>query len=241
VSNRKSPARRPDSNRFRRDFDPHKLTLADLIAARDAYHTHLANLPNVAGTALGLYRIRQRDPDYKRDSPNWTRFSAARARTLGNSAVQRWSWPSVLVFVDEWATRNQQRDKTDEMVPPWLHLPDGRKIPTCVIHAPRQPQPQFSPLQLAFPSGLYGGGYPPSSAASCAGSASAWKLLRARFRSTRCIRVGPVSARASTSMRACSSSMISRCGLRRSTASDDSASRSTSTSIRSPSTSSAVP
>jgi hypothetical protein len=160
VSKQKRTSRHPDAARFQRDFDPHKLTLADLIAARDAYHTHIANLPNVVGTALGRYRIRARDPDYKRDSSSWTRFNAARPRTLGNSAVQPWSWPSVLVFVSEWATRKQQRARLDEMVPPWLHLPDGRRIPTCVVHAPRQTHPQYSPVQLAFPSGLYGGGYP---------------------------------------------------------------------------------
>jgi hypothetical protein len=118
--------RRPHANVFQRDFDPHKLTLSDLIAARDAYHTHLANLPNVVGTALGRYRIRLRDPDYKRDA-RWTQFDAARPRTLANSAVQPWSWPSVLVFVNEWATRKEQRRSIDEMVPPWLHLPDGHR------------------------------------------------------------------------------------------------------------------
>ncbi|HEY7643148.1 MAG TPA: hypothetical protein VH814_25695 [Steroidobacteraceae bacterium] len=164
MTTKKSAARTPERNRFRREFDPRNLTLADLLEARDAYHTHLANLPHVVGTALGLYRIRVRDPDYARNYKHgykdWKRFSAARARTLANSAVKDWSWPSVLVFVDEWATRKQQRKKTDEMVPPWLHLPDGRKIPTCVVYAPRQLHPEFSATQLAFPSGLYGGGYP---------------------------------------------------------------------------------
>lgn len=145
---------------FRRDCDPHKLTLSDLIAARDAYHIHLANLPNVVGTALGRYRIRLRDPDYKSSSAKWTPFKAAPPRTLANSAVQAWSWPSVLVFVNEWATRNEQRSRTDQIVPPWLYLPNGDTIPTCVVYAPRQTHPPFSPVQLAFPSGLYGGGYP---------------------------------------------------------------------------------
>src|SRR5216117_3660996 len=101
---------RPALDRFHRDFDPQRLALADLICARDAYQTHLANLPNVIGTALGRYRIRCKDPDHKRDGKEWTRFAAARPRTLSNSAVQPWSWPSVLVFVSEWATRNQQRN-----------------------------------------------------------------------------------------------------------------------------------
>lgn len=145
---------------FRQEFDPKKLTLADLITARDAYQTHLANLPNVIGTALGRYRIRVKDPDYKRDSSGWTRFTSSRPRTLGNSVVRPWSWPSVLVFVCEWETRTQQKSRYDEMVPPWLHLPDGRKIPTCIVLAPKQEHPTYSPTRLAFPSGLYGGGYP---------------------------------------------------------------------------------
>jgi hypothetical protein len=148
------------TDRFHRDFDPQRLALADLISARDAYQVHLANLPNVIGTALGRYRIRCKDPDHKREGKEWTRFAAARPRTLSNSAVQPWSWPSVLVFVSEWATRNEQRNRIDEMVPPWLHLPDGRKIPTCVVYAPKQEHPNYSASRLSFPSGLYGGGYP---------------------------------------------------------------------------------
>ncbi len=156
---KKSPAAN-GKNWFTSPHDPMKLSLADLITARDAYHAHLANLPNVVGTALGRYRIRLKDPDQTKGDSNWTRFAKAQPRTLSNSSIQPWSWPSVLVFVDTWATRNEQRSKMDEMVPPWLHLPDGRKIPTCVIYAPRQNYPGYSPTRLAFPSGLYGGGYP---------------------------------------------------------------------------------
>lgn len=146
--------------RFRNTFDPDKLTIADLMAARDAYHAHLANLPNVVGTALGKYRIRNKDPDRKREGKGWKRYTKAPERTLANSAVKPWSWPCVLVFVDQWSTRLAQNNAVDEMVPNWLHLPDGKKIPTCVIYAPRQLYPQYSPTTLAFPSGLYGGGYP---------------------------------------------------------------------------------
>lgn len=155
---KKTPTRPID--RFRRDFDPKRLALADLIMARDAYQTHLANLPNVIGTALGRYRIRIKDPDHKREGKDWTRFTAARPRILSNSSVQPWSWPSVLVFVSQWATRREQKKRTDEMVPQWLYLPDGRRIPTCVIYAPKQEHPNYSATRLSFPSGLYGGGYP---------------------------------------------------------------------------------
>jgi hypothetical protein len=158
VSRKRS--RTPQVKHFQHDFDPNKLTLGDLITARDAYQTHLANLPNVVGTALGRFRIRLRDSDYKNEKSAWSRYAAASARTLGNSAVRPWSWPSVLVFVSRWATRSEQSKRTDEVIPPWLHLPDGRKIPTCVIFAPKQAHPTYSPARLAFPSGLYGGGYP---------------------------------------------------------------------------------
>jgi hypothetical protein len=156
-------ADKKNSHRFVRAFDPHKLMLSDLIAARDAYHVHLANLPNVIGTALGRYRIRVRDPDHKRDFRDlkeWSRRAPNRPRTLANSEILPWSWPSVLVFVSEWTKRPKDRRKLDEMVPSLLHLPDGRRVPTCVIWAPKQEFPAFAPTRFVFPSGLYGGGYP---------------------------------------------------------------------------------
>jgi len=146
---------------FTARFDPQKLTLTDLMEARDAYHAQLANLPNVVGTALGRYRIRHRDNDEKRRREGWTRYPRAPERTLANSSVKSWSWPCVLVFVSKWRTRDEQGETYDEMVPNWLHLPGGiKKIPTCVIYAPRQLRPDYSPTTLAFPSGLHGGGYP---------------------------------------------------------------------------------
>ena len=43
--------------------DFHALTITDLLEARDAYHRHLTHLDNVVGTAIGLYLIREDDPD----------------------------------------------------------------------------------------------------------------------------------------------------------------------------------
>jgi hypothetical protein len=64
----------------------------------------------------------------------------------------------VLVFVSEWESREQIGGKPAQMVPPRLYLPDGRVIPTCVVHAPRQ-LPGPPPLQnLTFPPRLLGGG-----------------------------------------------------------------------------------
>src|SRR5688572_75241 len=109
-------ADKKNPHRFVRAFDPHKLMLSDLIAARDAYHVHLANLPNVIGTALGRYRIRVRDRDHKRDFDDykdWSRHKPDRPRTLTNSEIRPWSWPSVLVFVSEWTKRPRDRSKLD--------------------------------------------------------------------------------------------------------------------------------
>ena len=36
------------------------LSVADLLEAREVYHAHLVNRPNVVGTAIGLYLIRRR-------------------------------------------------------------------------------------------------------------------------------------------------------------------------------------
>ena len=39
-----------------------KLSLRDLLDARDQYHVHLMKHPNVVATAVGLYRIRVKVP-----------------------------------------------------------------------------------------------------------------------------------------------------------------------------------
>ena len=40
------------------------LSIKDLLEAREAYHVHLSNFPNVVATALGRYRIRKDDPNF---------------------------------------------------------------------------------------------------------------------------------------------------------------------------------
>lgn len=64
------------------------LSVTDLLAARDLYHHHLTNKPNVVGTAIGRYLIREQPGG---------------ARTLVNSRVEQgFSWPCVMVFISDW-------------------------------------------------------------------------------------------------------------------------------------------
>lgn len=137
----------------------YSLSVKDLLEAREAYHVHLYNKENVIATAIGLYRIRNSDPDAKNPAKKTPRGKGDK-RTLNNTVVRPWSWPCILVFVREWAHQKDLRDKPDQVVPPFLYMPDGRIIPTCVILAERKEQlpPRLS--KLTFPSELMGGGYP---------------------------------------------------------------------------------
>ncbi len=157
----------------KRDFS--SLSVQDLLEARDAYHVHLAHLANVTATAIGRYRIRCGDwaeehpPNVK---PPEGYKPPAFARTLENSRVLPWSWPCVLVFVNEWVGRERFASKKgetksgrthflepDQMVPRALYLPDGRVIPSCVVQVTEQDAPLDSARKLSFPSSLIGGGY----------------------------------------------------------------------------------
>src|SRR5262249_34773586 len=105
----------------------------------EAYHRHLANIETVVGTAIGRYLIRRSDPDFT--TPR--RHKAHRdgdERTLSNSAVTPWSWPAVLVFVDNWLPTNDLAKHPEQYIPPRLYLPDGRVVPTCVVKAESRPR-----------------------------------------------------------------------------------------------------
>src|SRR4051794_36932922 len=118
-------------SRFTRNANFASLSIRDLLEARDHYHVHLANLENVVGTAIGLYRIRYSDPDFK--DPHTRKNDADQTpRTLANSGTRDWSWPAVLVFVSDWWDIRSFRDRPSQVVPPKLYLPDGRVVPTCV-------------------------------------------------------------------------------------------------------------
>ncbi|HEU0176386.1 MAG TPA: hypothetical protein VFV58_19140 [Blastocatellia bacterium] len=141
----------------RRDFT--SLSMRDLLDAREAYHVHLSSLENVIATAIGRYRIHERDW-YASHPPDDPRPSAyprvSEPRTLSNSIVKPWSWPAVIVFVRQWDTPEKLGN---QVAPHSLYLPDGRVVPTCVIQAAPDeapPPPAPGPSQT---SPLLGGGY----------------------------------------------------------------------------------
>jgi hypothetical protein len=139
----------------RRDYA--SLSVRDLLDARDAYHVHLSMLENVVSTAVGRYLI-HRDDWYAKNSPEKPRPPDVKriteARTLDNSVVRPWSWPSVLVFVREW---KQPKELGAELVPKTLYLPDGRVIPTCVVEATPDERPPAAPPGPFHVSPLLGG------------------------------------------------------------------------------------
>lgn len=146
-------------SRFIRTQDYMALSVRDLLDARDAYHVHIANMPNVVGTAIGLYRIRNRDADAN-DPKRTTARKRAGARRLHDCRHRKHSVPCVLVFVDRWLRWEQLRAHPENMVPPRLYLPDGRVVLTCVIEARREEKAFPHLTDLRFAPGLIGGGYP---------------------------------------------------------------------------------
>ncbi len=138
------------------------LSLKDLLDARDTYHVHLMEHPNVVATAVGRYRIRKEDswPDAKGSGAH----KGTGERTLDNSEVRPYSWPAVLVFVEKWVAPEDFSHgggyDPDDMVPRTLYLPDGRRVPVCVIRAPREPRTEIAAPAIRYPVNNIGGGYP---------------------------------------------------------------------------------
>src|SRR5262245_41513070 len=100
------------------------LSLKDLVEARDLYHFHLMNKPNVIGTAVGRYLIR--------DTEKWPHDTGrdqklTYPRTFGNSHVRDYSWPCIIVLVREWIPEEDFRKKNGpepwDVVPKRLFLP----------------------------------------------------------------------------------------------------------------------
>lgn len=143
------------------------LSVKDLLEARDSYHYHLLNKPNVVGTAIGLYLIRKSDQELPATREG-QRQNAARTepvkkpRTFENSEVRSYSWPCVLALVSEWVDEDEfgakGRLKPQDMVPKTLYLPDGRMVPVCVVKVDRA-QPDSGRLpQTRWPGGRFGPG-----------------------------------------------------------------------------------
>jgi hypothetical protein len=119
----------PEKSLYAHDF--RSLSVRDLLDARDQFHVHLAHKPNVFSTAIGLYLIGYKDKDSKRHAGR--RLRKAPKRTLSNSSVKDWSWPCILVFVTKWETLDELHNKPENVIPPFVYLPDGRTVPICVV------------------------------------------------------------------------------------------------------------
>ncbi len=138
-----------------RDFS--SLSIRDLLDARETYHVPFSNIETVVGTAIGRYRIHEKDwyADHPPGVPR-RRPKPADPRTFENSVVRPWSWPCVIVLVRAWLPPSELKEK---LIPPLLFLPDGRTIPTCVVLAPPDETPAPPASSLGFASQLLGGGY----------------------------------------------------------------------------------
>jgi hypothetical protein len=136
--------------------DFHSLGIRDLLDARDQFHVHLAHKPNVFSTAIGLYLVRDSDPDAREADAAQVgdRNPKSEPRTLLNSKVKSWSWPCILVFVKHWQTLDDLAEHPEDVVPPFVYMPDGRIVPVCVVlaesaHLPTRP---LDPSHLAADS-----------------------------------------------------------------------------------------
>ena len=152
------------------DKDYNMLSLADLLAARDQYHLHLTAKKHVVGTAVGRYLIRKSDP-WPRGRQELvardTRESGAAPkkvpRTLANSELRPYSWPCVIVFVDTWVDETDlaaQGLTATDIVPKALSMPDGSRVPVCVVWAPLEDLAPPAPIPQNFPKHWVGGGFP---------------------------------------------------------------------------------
>jgi hypothetical protein len=145
-------------------YDYAALSISDLLEARDLYHLHLMNKKNVVATAIGYYRIRKIDDWPTRDYPNPDNSkNKAIPRTLGNSEIRPYSWPAILVFVEQWEEEENLIGSTNaDIVPKTLYLPNGKAIPVCVIEAKKvaAANDAVNLAGLQFPRNVISGGFP---------------------------------------------------------------------------------
>jgi hypothetical protein len=140
--------------------DYEHLSLKDLLDAQDLYHIHLMRHPNVVATAVSRYRIRHQDSWPNEHGAGKKKGTGE--RTLENSEVRDYSWPCVLVLVSEWVAEDEfhgKRYDPDQIIPKTLYLPDGRRVPVCVVRAPRELTTPPTP-EVRFPLNNIGGGRP---------------------------------------------------------------------------------
>jgi len=149
-----------------------QLSLTDLLRARDTYHFHLLNKPNVVGTAVGYYLIRT-DESRGEGAGSATTPNGRKAvrrkypvRTFHNSTVRDDSWPCVLVLVSRWTDEERFSAGRDydptQMVPKTLYLPDGQAVPVCVVQVDEVPAAEAERVAAAGvpPAWKLGGGLP---------------------------------------------------------------------------------
>lgn len=151
-------------------FDPYarhyaSLSVKDLLDAREASHRRFCCISNVMATAIGLYRIRKTDPDAKAYVAPKTAAAKSKKkkrstpRTIENTVVKPWSWPCVLVFVNDWKSAHTL--DRDEQIDSFIWLSDGRVVPVCVVQASSfEGLPPAATGPLTFSSNIIGGGYP---------------------------------------------------------------------------------
>jgi hypothetical protein len=133
------------------------LSLKNLIDAREQFHVQLMRYRNVVATALGRYRIRK-DDSWPNDKK---KHHGTGVRRLDNSEVRPYSWPCILVFVSEWQDPKKFESRPTDMVPSTVFMPDGSRVPICVVEAPKvSATPIEAPNRIAYPLNNIGPGNP---------------------------------------------------------------------------------
>lgn len=155
---------KPSNQTIQRDplspfLDYHSLSLVDLLEARNLYHLHLTAKQGVIGTAVGRYFIRNGDSE-----PGAKVYvKGTGSKTLATASVRPYSWPSIIVFVEEWIDVSHfQHNNVDpgNFIPDRVQMPDGRVVPVCVVEAPHEEYRCESNLSPVMPGNFIGGGYP---------------------------------------------------------------------------------
>ena len=142
------------------------LSLPELLEARDLFHNTLISKPSVRATAIGRYLIRKEEslpPAQAEKTPIQRPSRTKPPRTLANSEVRVYSWPCVLVFVDEWISPQEFATGSanpENMVPKVLELPKGIKVPVCTVLAEPLPTGPTVDTPIDFSRSLLGGGSP---------------------------------------------------------------------------------
>jgi hypothetical protein len=143
-------------SKFQAEDDFAHLSLRNLVDARELFHIHLMRHPNVMATALGRYRIRK-DDSWPHDRK---KHHGTGARRLDNSEIRPYSWPCILVFVSQWQD-SKDLSHPGELVPSTVYMPDGSRVPICVVEAPKiSTTPVEAPNKITYPLNNIGPGNP---------------------------------------------------------------------------------